>query len=258
MTIATNHHVADVTYCHYGVAVGLIVIVGVAVSPVAVAIGLPDVAVVTLVGLLTGGIRLGVMDVTGVNAGVQVGVTGSSVGGGQICSRTVNWWQSLPWHTSTLREVLLGARQSTICLSRNLSTVLQTMLISVAVNAEGVGERTVKVAAAGMTTKAWVNVSMQNWHISSAVVGPVTGIPAVTVVVGPIVNVIVGVLVVLMVGVEIACVVAVGVGDACCPAQAVVSNTSINAPNKNKREIFFILSSPFFQILCEHEYVCLK
>jgi hypothetical protein len=124
------------------------------------------------------------------------------------------------------------------------------------VDAEGVGERTVKVAAAGMITKAWVNSSMQNWQTSSAVVGPVTGILTVIVVVGLTVTVIVEVLVALIVGVEVAC--AVAVGDICCPAQAVVSSTSVSAPNKKKREMSFILFSPFFQILYEHEYVCLK
>lgn len=79
----------------YGVTVGLTVIVGVAPPTVAVAIGVPTVAVeITLVGLLTGGRRVGVIDAIGV--GVHIGVTGSSVGGGQICSRTVNWWQSSP------------------------------------------------------------------------------------------------------------------------------------------------------------------
>lgn len=147
-----------------------------------------------------------------------------------------------------LREVLLGARQSTICLSRNLSTALQPMLTSAGVDAEGVGERTVKVAAAGMTTRAWVNVSMQNWQTNSAVVGPVTGITAVTVVVGLVVTVIVEVLVTSIVGVEVACVVAVAVGDLCCPAQAVVSSTSVSTPNKTKREITFILSSPLMRM----------
>jgi hypothetical protein len=35
-------------------------------------------------------------------------------------------------------------------------------------------------------------------------------------------------------------VVATTVGEPSCPAQAAVNNTSVNAPNKNSREIFFI------------------
>jgi len=151
-----------------------------------------------------------------------------------------------------LREVLLGARQSTSCLSRNVSTELQLVLTSVVADTEAVDVSSVKVAAAGMSSSTYVNVSIQNWHTSEAVVGPVTGITAVTVVAG--VNVIVEVLVALIVKVGVACiVVAVEVGDTCCPAQAVVSSTSTSAPNKNKREIFCILSFPFFQILCGHE-----
>ena len=62
---------------------------GVAPPTVTVAIGVPTVAVeIALVGLLRGGLRVGVIDATGV--GVHIGVTGSSVGGGQICSLTVN------------------------------------------------------------------------------------------------------------------------------------------------------------------------
>jgi hypothetical protein len=115
------------------------------------------------------------------------------------------------------------------------------------VGAEVAGERTVKVAAAGMTTKAWVNSSMQNCPIREAVTGPVTGMAAVTVVVGLTVTVTVEVLVI--VGVEVGCVVAEAVGDPCCPAQAVVSSTSVSAPSKSKRELFFILSFPFMGIL---------
>jgi hypothetical protein len=87
----------SLTNLFYGVTVGLTVIVGVAPPKVAVAIGLPIVDVeVALVGVLTGGARVGVREVTGVNVGVHVGVMGSGGGGGQVCSLTVNWWQSLP------------------------------------------------------------------------------------------------------------------------------------------------------------------
>lgn len=117
MFIFTAFVISDLclTNLSYGVAVGLTVKVGVALPRVGVAIGVP--AVPVLVGLITGGMRVGVMDTTGGNVAVQVGVIGSAVGGGQTCSLTVNWWQSLSWHTFTLREELLGARQSTICLS---------------------------------------------------------------------------------------------------------------------------------------------
>jgi hypothetical protein len=81
----------SLTSLSYGVTVGLIVIVGVALPGVDVAIGLPIVAVeVALVGLITGGVRVGVRDITGVNVGVHVGVMGLAVGGGQIWSLTVN------------------------------------------------------------------------------------------------------------------------------------------------------------------------
>jgi hypothetical protein len=89
------------------------------------------------------------------------------------------------------------------------------MFTSVVVEAEGAGERTVKVAAAGIASKTCVNSSMQNWQRSEAVGGPVTGIPAVTVVVGLTVTVIVEVLVALMVGVNVACAVTVAVGEPC-------------------------------------------
>jgi hypothetical protein len=120
------------------------------------------------------------------------------------------------------------------------------------------GVRRVKVAAAGRSSNAYVNVSIQNWQTSEAVTGPVTGITTVDVVVGLTVIVTVEVLVTLIVGVAVACIVAVAVGDPCCPAQAVVSSISVNTPNKKKREIAFILFSPFFQILYAHEYACLK
>lgn len=81
---------------------------------------------------------------------------------------------------------------------------------------------------------------MQNWHTREAVVGPVTGIPAVTVVVGLTVNVRVDVFVAWMVGVKVAW--AVAVGDPCCPAQAAVNKMSTNVTGKSKREIFFIRS----------------
>jgi hypothetical protein len=62
-----------------------------------------------------------------------------------------------------LREVLLGARHSTSCLSRNVSTGLQPVGISVgAADAEGVGVRSVRVAPAGISSIAYVNVSIQN------------------------------------------------------------------------------------------------
>jgi len=95
---AFRHDRSDwcLTNLFYGVTVGLTVIVGVASPTVAVAIGLPVVGVeVALVGVLTGDARVGVRDVTGVNVGVHVGVVGSGGGGGQVCSLTVNWWQSL-------------------------------------------------------------------------------------------------------------------------------------------------------------------
>jgi hypothetical protein len=76
----------------YGVTVGLTVIVGVGVPPLTVAIGLPAVTVeIALVGLLTGGRRIGVIDTTGVTVGVHVGVMESGVGGGQTCSLIINW-----------------------------------------------------------------------------------------------------------------------------------------------------------------------
>jgi hypothetical protein len=123
-------------------------------------------------------------------------------------------------------------------------------------DAEGVGVRSVKVAPAGMSSKAYVNVSIQNWHTSEAVIGPVTGITGVNVSVIVGVNVVVVVLVTLIVAVNVGCVVAVG--DTCCPAQAVLTSTSTHAPNKDKREIVFTISSPFFQLPCGHESACLK
>ena len=104
------------------------------------------------------------------------------------------------------------------------------------------GVRIVKVAAAGISSKAYVNVSIQNWHTSDVVIGPVTGITGVDVVVAVGVIVAAEVLVTLMVTVAVGCMVAVG--DACCPAQAVVRNTSTNPPNNDEQEIFFILFSP--------------
>ena len=147
-----------------------------------------------------------------------------------------------------LREVLLGAWQSTSCLSRNVSTALQPAGTSVAAEAEAVGVRTVKVAAAGTSSKAYVNVSIQNWHTRDAVMGPVTGITGVSVVVTVGVAVTVGVLVVPIVAVAVGWIVAVG--DPGCPAQAAARSTRIDIPHKNRREIFFILFSPVVQILC--------
>jgi hypothetical protein len=81
--------------------------------------------------------------------------------------------------------------------------------------AEGVGVRNVKVAPAGISSKAYVNVSIQNWHTSEVVIGPVTGMPAVTVIVGLAVTVMVAVLVALIVVVEVTCVAAVAVDEPC-------------------------------------------
>lgn len=99
------------------------------------------------------------------------------------------------------------------------------------------GVRIVKVAAAGISSNAYVNVSIQNWHTWDAVIGPVTGITGVRVVVAVGVRVAVEVLVTLRVAVSVGGMVAVG--EACCPAQAVVI-TTINVMNKSKREILFI------------------
>src|SRR5512134_110817 len=119
-----------------------------------------------------------------------------------------------------LRDVLLGAWQSTSCLSRNVSTALQPVATSVGVDTEAVGVRIVKVAAAGISSMAYVNVSIQNWQTSEAVTGPVTGITGVRVVVAVGVDVVVDVLVTFIVTVEVGC--AVVVGDTCSPPQAVV------------------------------------
>jgi hypothetical protein len=120
------------------------------------------------------------------------------------------------------------------------------VVISVAAATEGVGVRTVRVATAGISSKAYVNVSIQNWHTSEAVIGPVTGITGVRVVVGVGVKVGADVLVASIVALAVGRVVAVA--DPCCPAQAAVRSTRIAAPNKNRREIFFILFSPVVQI----------
>ena len=81
-----------------GVGVGLI-IVGVEVGP-------PTVDVeVGLVGLLTGGVKVGVVD--GVGVGVLVNVATAS--GGQVWSLTGNSRQLLPAHTFKVIKVLLGA-----------------------------------------------------------------------------------------------------------------------------------------------------
>ena len=96
VTIASNRHVTDVTY-GVGVAVGVAVAVGVGLPSTGVEIGLAAVAVETaLVGVLKGSGRVGVMDTIGVHVGVQVGVTKSGVGGGQVWRLTVNSTQSLP------------------------------------------------------------------------------------------------------------------------------------------------------------------
>jgi hypothetical protein len=143
-----------------------------------------------------------------------------------------------------LREVLLGARQSTSCLSRNISTALQPVVTSVVVaETEGVGVRNVKVATAGISTKAYVNVSIQNWHTWEAVIGPVTGITGVNVAVLVGVNIAVEVLVTSIVAVKVGWVVAVG--DTCCPAQAVVRSTKVSELNKKTRANFFNSSSPY-------------
>ncbi len=49
----------------------------------------------------------------------------------------------------------------------------------------------------------------------------------------------------------------VAVGEAGCPAQAAVNNTRVDAPNKNRREIFFI-SFSLLKILHKHDYACLR
>lgn len=65
--------------------------VGVALPAVTVATDVPDVDVgIAPVGLLTGGVRVGVRDTAGVKVAVHVGVMESGVGGGQLCSLTVN------------------------------------------------------------------------------------------------------------------------------------------------------------------------
>ena len=198
---------------------------------------------VGLAGLPAVTVKVGVADDAGVKVGVEVGVlVAAGMGnGGQVCNLTINCWQSLPAHMFKFIEVLLGARQRTTCLSFNVSTVPQPMPASVAGDTDAVGVRTVKVAAAGITNKACAAVSIQNWHTSEAI-EPVIGIPGVNVVFGVMVMLgvsAVEVLVMVIVPVEVACTVAVG--DACCPAQAVVNSTRVNVPNKNKREMFFIL-----------------
>ena len=91
----------------YGVAVGLVVgvgvelIVGVEVGPLTV-----DVEV-GLVGLLTGGVKVGIVDGVGVGVGVLVNVATGS--GGQVWSLIGNCRQLLPAHTSKVIKVLLGA-----------------------------------------------------------------------------------------------------------------------------------------------------
>jgi hypothetical protein len=118
------------------------------------------------------------------------------------------------------------------------------VVISVGVaETEGVGVRSVKVAAAGISSRAYVKVSIQNWHTWEAVIGPVTGITGVDVVVGVGVNVGGEVLVALIVAVAVGCVVAVG--DTCCPVQAVVRSTRTSALNKKTRGNFFNSSSPY-------------
>lgn len=76
----------------YGVAVGLAVVVGVRLPTIGV-VGVLTVAVeVALVGLLTGVVRVGVIN----GVGVVVAVTALGVGGGQTWNRIVNGTHSLP------------------------------------------------------------------------------------------------------------------------------------------------------------------
>lgn len=51
---------------------------------------------VALVGLLTGGRRVGIVDDVGVKVGIPVGVAILDTGGGQVWSLIVNCRQSLP------------------------------------------------------------------------------------------------------------------------------------------------------------------
>lgn len=193
---------------------GVGLVVDVAVAPLAV-----GVEVAAVVGLATGGVKVGVAETASVEVGVfdTVGVIVAVLTGrgGQGCNWTVNCRQLFPSHIFKSIGVFCSPRQSTTCLSPVVSTLVQPILTPLVGDTVAVGVRIVTVASAGITSKACARVSTQNWQTSETF-EPVSGIPGVNVVFG--VAVVVSVGLTATVGVSVAAVEvgrAVGVGDPC-------------------------------------------
>lgn len=99
----------------------------------------------------------------GCKVSVSVGTPVPEVVTGQDCKSTTSSLQSVPpfAHRVMVNDVFSGARQSTTCLSLNVSTVLQPESVS-ELESDAENSMTSKVVVSGITRSACAIVSTQN------------------------------------------------------------------------------------------------